>query len=155
MTKVSVHQASVGFFGAFTVFFGINALVYTQLTPLPEINLLPKHPPVENLLAIRVEGQIFPNAGSISGLTCSDMEVAIISGGATGEGTVDSVLATGRNSSAGCAFSLSEAGKYAGKNLVLRGKVLGEAGRTYVIKDKVLNIPEGSTLKVNLYLDAS
>jgi hypothetical protein len=155
MAKVSVDQSSVGFFGAFASFLGINALVYAQLTPLPEINLLPKPSPVENLLAIGVEGRILPGAGSVSGLTCSEVEVMIMSEGAIGTDMVDTVRATGPNPSAGCAFSLSGAGKYGGENLVLRGKVLGEAGKTYAIKDKALNIPEGSTLKVNLYLDAS
>jgi hypothetical protein len=155
MAKVSVDQSSVGFFGAFVGFLGINALVYAQLTPLPEINLLPKPSPVENLLAISVEGQILPVAGSVSGLTCSEVEVAIMSESPIANDIVGSVRATGLSPSAGCAFSLSGAGKYAGKNLVLRGKALGEAGKTYAIKDKVLNIPEGSTLKVNLYLDPS
>ena len=155
MAKVSIDQSSVGFFGAFAGFLGINALVYSQLTPLPEINLLPKPSPVENLLAIGVEGRVFPSASSVSGLTCAEVEVAILSEGLTGSDTIDSVRATGRNPSAGCAFSLSGAGRNAGKNLVLRGKALGEAGKTHSIKDKGLNIPEGSTLKVNLYLDPS
>lgn len=155
MAKVSVYQSSVGFFGAFAGFLGINALVYAQLTPLPEISLSPKPSPAEDLLAIRVEGKIFPDTGSVSGLTCPEIEVAIIAEGRLGSDTVSNAKATGRNPSAGCAFSLSGAGKYAGKNLVLRGKVFGDAGRTYVTQDKVLNIPEGSTLNVNLSLDGS
>jgi hypothetical protein len=155
MTKVSVYQSSVGFFGAFAGFLGINALVYAQLTPLPAVSLSAKPSPVEDLLAIRVEGKIFPDAGSVSGLTCPEIEVAIMAEGVLGSDTVSNAKATGRTPSAGCAFSLSGAGKYAGKNLVLRGKALGDAGRTYVTQDKVLNIPEGSTLNVNLSLDGS
>jgi hypothetical protein len=154
MAKVSVYQSSVGFFGAFAGFLGINALVYAQLTPLPELSLSPKPSPVEDLLAIRVKGKIFPDAGSVSGLTCPEIEVAIMAEGMLGGDTVSNAKATGRNPSAGCAFSLSGAGN-AGKNLVLRGKALGDAGRTYVTQDKVLNIPEGSTLNVNLFLDGS
>ncbi|MGA7952745.1 MAG: hypothetical protein WCA07_04410 [Gloeobacterales cyanobacterium] len=155
MTKGSIYHTSIGFFGAFVAFLGINALVYTQLTPpISDIGLLPESSPVKKELAIAVEGRILSGAGSVSGLTCSEVEVSIMSVGVTGGDTVDTVRATSRNLRAGCVFSLSGAAKYAGKNLILSGKVLGEAGRTYNIQDKVLNIPEGSTLKVNLYLDA-
>jgi hypothetical protein len=154
MTKINGYQRSVGFFGAFAGFLGINALVYAQLTPLPAV--MPSKPSsIENLLAIRVEGKIFPDADGVSGLTCPEIEVAIMAEGVIGGNTVSSVRATGRNISAGCAFSLSGAGDYAGKNLVLRGKAFSAGGRTYVIRDKTLNIPEGSTLNVNLSLDAS
>lgn len=152
MAKASTYQSSVGLLGAFSVFLGIIFLVYTQLTPpIPDISLRLDPSPLENRSAIRVEGQILPVEDRISGLACSDVEVAVMTEG----NRVSSVRATGGNPSAGCAFSLSGAGKYAGKNLVLSGKALGEAGRTYGIRDKALNIPEGSTLKVNLYLAAS
>ncbi len=156
MAKASAYQSSVGFLGAFSAFLGIIFLVYMQLTPpISDISLLSQPSPLENRLAIRVEGQILPVGDDVSGLTCSEVELAVMPEGATGSDMVGSVRATGHDSSAGCTFSVSGAGKYAGKNLVLRGRALGEAGKTYRIQGKVLNIPEGSTLKVNLYLAAS
>jgi hypothetical protein len=152
MAKASTYQSSVGFLGAFSAFLGIIFLVYTQLTPpISDISLLSEPSPLADRLAIRVEGQILPVGDRASGLNCSDVEVAVM----TGADSIGSVRATGRDSSAGCAFSLSGAGKYAGKNLVLRGRALGDAGKTYDIQHKALNIPEGSTLKVNLYLATS
>jgi hypothetical protein len=156
MAKASTYQSSVGFLGAFSAFLGIIFLVYNQLTPpIPDISLRLEPSPLENRLAIRVEGQILPVGNSVSGLNCSDLEIAVVPVGLTGVNRVGSVRATGGNPSAGCAFSLSGAGKYAGKNLVLSGKALGEVGRAYGIKDRALNIPEGSTLNVNLYLSDS
>lgn len=156
MAKASVYQSSLGFLGAFSVFLGIIFLVYTQLTPpVSDLSLLPEPSPLENRLAIRVEGQVLPVGDSVSGLSCSEVEVAVMPEGATGGDIVGSARATGQDTSAGCVFSLSGARKYAGKNLVLRGRALGEAGKSYGIHGKVLNIPEGSTLKVNLYLAAS
>ncbi len=152
MAKASTYQSSVGLFGAFSGFLGIIFLVYTQLTPpIPDMSLRLEPSPLENRSAIRVEGQILPVGNSVSGLNCSDLEVAVMTEGHR----VGSVRAIGGNPSAGCAFSLSGAGKYAGKNLVLSGKALGEAGRAYGIRDRALNIPEGSSLNINLYLSAS
>jgi hypothetical protein len=152
MAKASTYQSSVGFLGAFSAFLGIIFLVYAQLTPpISDISLVSEPSPLADRLAIRVEGQILPVGDRASGLNCSDVEVVVMAG----TDSVGSVRATGSDPSAGCAFSVSGAGKYAGKNLVLRGRALGDAGKTYDIQGKALNIPEGSTLKVNLYLAAS
>jgi hypothetical protein len=156
MAKASTYQSSMGLLGAFSAFLGIIFLVYTQLTPpISDISLLSQPSPLQNRSAIRVEGQVLPVGDSVSGLTCSEVEVAVVPEGAAGDDRVGSVRATGHDPSAGCAFSLSGAEKYAGKNLVLSGRALGPGGKTYGIQGKVLNIPGGSTLKVNLYLAAA
>jgi hypothetical protein len=154
MAKTGIYETSLGVFGTFAAFLGIIALVYTQLTPsIPDINLLPKPSLIEQLATIKVEGRIFAGDSNVSGLACSEIEVAIMPEGMTGD-TAVRAQAMGINLLTGCAYSLSESRKYAGKNLVLKVKPLLLTGRTYSTPDKVFNIPEGSDLQVNLDLDA-
>jgi hypothetical protein len=153
MAKTGIYQTPLEVFAAFSAFLGIIALVYAQLTPpISNINLLPKLSPVGTLAPIKVEGRIFSSNSNASGLTCAEIKVAITPEGMTGD-TATWVQATGSNLTAGCAYSLTGNGNYAGKNLVLKVNPFLSAGTTYSTPDKVLNIPMGSVLQVNLNLD--
>lgn len=154
MAKTGIYQTPLEVFAAFSVFLAIIALVYAQLTPpITDINLLSKPSLMDNPSQIKVEGHIFTGDSNDSGLACSKIEVALMPEGMTGD-TAASVQAMGLNLITGCTYSLPGNGKYVGKNLVLRVTPLLLAGRTYSTPDKVLNIPEGSVLQINLNLAA-
>ncbi len=155
MAKTGIYQTPLEVFGAFAAFLGIIALVYAQLTPpIPDINLLPKPSLMGNSAPIKVEGHIFAGDSHVSGLACSEIEIALMPEGMTGD-TAASAQAMGLNLITGCAYSLPGNEKYVGKNLVLKVTPLLSAGRTYSTPEKVLNIPEGSVLQINLNLSAS
>ena len=154
MAKTGIYQTPLEVFAAFSAFLGIIALVYAQLTPpISDINLLPKPSLIENPAPLKVEGRIFAGDSHVSGLPCSEVEVALMPEGMTGD-VAASVQAMGLNLITGCAYSLPGNGKYVGKNLVLKVTPLLSAGRTYSTPDKVLNIPAGSVLQINLNLAA-